>query len=259
MSITVGESAFPARARQGGLVDDVGGVATVILAILGLIGFYAPIMAVIATIVFGVALLIRGNGMMSDHARFSVLFGANSPMFNVSSRSALVLFGAGGIALGVLSLLDFDSAVLTPIASIIFGGALILSSVSAWHLNVVSRACARDEESSRDILANEMVFDSAGIQIFNVVSRASARSEESLRDILATQMVFDSAGIQTFGGFAAVVLGVLAVSGARNDLTFNLVALLILGSALVLKGGSLNAILLSFMRPTSRRSPTPCV
>jgi hypothetical protein len=72
-------------------------------------------------------------------------------------------------------------------------------------------------------------------------------------------MVFDSAGIQIFGGFAAVVLGVLAVSGARNDLTFNLVALLILGSALVLKGGSLNAILLSFMRSTSPRPPIPRV
>lgn len=227
MSMTVGESAFPLRVRRGGLIDDVGGVATVILAILGLIGFYAPIMVVIATIVFGVALLIRGNGMMSDHAGFSVLFGANSPMFNVSSRSALVLFGAGGIALGVLSLLDFDSAVLTPIASIMFGGALILSSVSAWHLHVVNRACARSEESSRDVLANQVVFDSAGIQIF--------------------------------GGFAAVLLGVLAVSGARNDLTFNLVALLILGSALVLKGGGLNAILLSFMRSTSQRPPTPRV
>jgi hypothetical protein len=67
-------------------------------------------------------------------------------------------------------------------------------------------------------------------------------------------MVFDSAGIQIFGGFATVVLGVLAVSGARNDLTFNLVALLILGSALVLRGGSLNAILLSFMHSTSRRA-----
>ncbi len=224
MSITVGESAFPARARQGGLIDDVGGVATVILAILGLIGFYAPIMAVIATILFGVTLLIQGNGMMSGDARFSVPLGANSPIngFNVSGRSALVLLGAGGVALGVLSLLDFNSAVLTPIASILFGSALVLSSVSAWHLHVVSRASARDEEPSRDILANQMVFDSAGIQIF--------------------------------GGFATVVLGVLAVSGARYDLTFNLVALLILGSALVLKGGSLNAILLSFMHSTSRRA-----
>lgn len=224
MSITVGDLAFAARARQGGLSNDVGGVATVILAILGLINFYAPIMAVIATILFGVTLLIQGNGMMSGYARFSVPLGANSPIkgFNVSSRSALVLFGAGGIALGVLSLLDFNAALLTPIASIVFGSALVLSSVSVWRLNAVRRASAKGEESSGDILANQMLFDSAGIQIF--------------------------------GGFAAVVLGVLAVSGARNDLTFNLVALLILGSALVLKGGSLNAILLSFMHSTSRRA-----
>jgi hypothetical protein len=229
MSITVGESAFPASARQGGLIGDVGGVATVVLAILGLIGLYAPIMAVIATIVFGVTLLIQGKGMMFEYARFSFLLGARSPIngFNVGSRSAVVLFGAGGIALGVLSLLDFNSAVLTPIASIMLGGALVLSSVSVWHLNLVRRASARSEESSRDILANQIAFDSAGIQIF--------------------------------GGFAAVVLGVLAVSGARYDLTFNLVALLILGSALVLKGGSLNAILLSFMRSTSQRPPTPRV
>ncbi|MGJ0426933.1 hypothetical protein [Methylocystis sp.] len=228
MSMTVGESTFPERARQGGLIDDVGGVATVILAIFGLIGINAPIMAVIATIVFGIALLIQGNGMMSELARFSVLRGGRSSIngFAAGSRSAVILLGAGGIALGVLSLLDFDSAVLTPIASILFGSALVLSSVSAWHLNVVRRA-SKGEESSRDILANQMAFDCASIQIF--------------------------------GGLAAVVLGVLAASGTRNDLTFNLVALLILGSALMLKGGSLNAILLSFMRSTSRRPPTPRV
>ncbi|RNJ50778.1 hypothetical protein D1O30_15465 [Methylocystis hirsuta] len=222
MSITVGESTFPERATQGGLIDDVGGVATVILAIFGLIGIEAPIMAVIATIMFGITLLIQGNGMMSEYARFSVLLGGKSLIngFAASSRSAVILLGGGGIALGVLSLLDFDSAVLTPIASILFGSSLVLSSVSVWHLNVLRRA-TKGEESSRDILANQMAFDSAGIQIF--------------------------------GGFAAVVLGILAASGTRNDLTFNLVALLILGTALVLKGGSLNAILLSFMRSTSRR------
>ncbi|WP_407659891.1 hypothetical protein [Methylocystis suflitae] len=185
-------------------------------------------MAVIATIVFGIALLIQGNGMMSELARFSVLRAGKSSIngFAAGSRSAVILLGAGGIALGVLSLLDFNSAVLTPIASILFGSALVLSSVSVWHLNVVRRA-SKGEESSRDILANQMAFDCASIQIF--------------------------------GGFAAVMLGVLAASGTRNDLTFNLVALLILGSALVLKGGSLNAILLSFMRSTARRPPTPRV
>ena len=95
MSITVGESTFPERARQGGLIDDVGGVATVILAIFGFIGLQAPIMAVIATIVFGITLLIQGNGMMSEYARFSVLLGGKSSIngFAASSRSAVILLG----------------------------------------------------------------------------------------------------------------------------------------------------------------------
>ena len=89
MSITVGESAFPARARQGGLSDDVGGVATVILAILGLIGFYAPIMAVIATILFGVTLLIQGYGMMSGYARFFLYDSARTLRSSVSTSAAV--------------------------------------------------------------------------------------------------------------------------------------------------------------------------
>lgn len=222
MSIAVREAPRHWRARQAGLVDEVGGASTVIVAILGLVGLYAPILVVIATILFGVTLLIHGNTILSEYARISVLAGPKSPInaFNASARSAVVLLGAGGIALGVLALLDFNSAVLTPIASIMFGVALILSSVSAWHLDVLRR-------------------------------RASGWGEQSPRELIANQMAFDSIGIQVFGALAAVVLGVLAASGASNDLTFNLAALLVLGSALVLKGGSLNAILFSFMRSTS--------
>jgi len=221
MSIAVREAPYHWRARQAGLVDEVGGASTVIVAILGLVGLYAPILVVIATILFGVTLLIHGNTILSEYARISVLAGPTSPInaFNASARSAVVLLGAGGIALGVLALLDFNSAVLTPIASIMFGVALILSSVSAWHLDVLRRASGWGEQSPRELIANQMAFDSIGIQVF--------------------------------GALAAVVLGVLAASGASNDLTFNLAALLVLGSALVLKGGSLNAILFSFMRSTS--------
>jgi hypothetical protein len=221
MSIAVREAPYPWRARQAGLVDEIGGVATVIVAILGLAGLYAPILVVIATILFGVTLLIHGNTMVSEYARISVLIGRDSPInaFNASARSAVVLLGAGGIALGVLALLDFNSAVLTPIATIMFGVGLALSSVSAWHLDVLRRASASGEQSQRDLIVNQMAFDSIGIQVF--------------------------------GAFAAVLLAVLAASGASNDLTFNLAALLVLGSALVLKSGSLNAILFGFMRSTS--------
>jgi hypothetical protein len=218
MSMIARQSTYRERAAFG-LIDDVGGLATVLLAIFGLAGLYAPILAAIATVVFGVALLVQGRALLAQYTQASVEGAAKIRVsaFAASIRFAVILVGAAGAALGVLALLDFNSAVLTPVASIMFGAGLVLSSVSVWHLNAIRRA--------------------------------SAKGETSLRDILAHQMVFDSLGVRIFAGLAAIILGVLAASGATYDLTFNLVALLILGSALVLKGGSLNAILLSFMRP----------
>jgi hypothetical protein len=215
MSIVAQQPIYRERAAFG-LIDDIGGVATLLLAILGLAGLYAPLLAAIATIIFGVALLVQGRALLTLYTQASVE-AANASAFAASIRFTVVLLGAAGAALGVLSLLDFNSAVLTPIASIMFGAGLVLSGVSMWHLNAIRRASAKGGESLEDIVANHMVFDSLGVQIF--------------------------------AGLAAIILGVLAASGATYDLTFNLVALLILGSALVLKGGSLNAILLSFMRP----------
>lgn len=216
MSIVAQQPFYRERAAFG-LIDDIGGVATLLLAILGLAGLYAPLLAAIATIIFGVALLVQGRALLTLYTQASVEAAANASAFAASIRFTVVLLGAAGAALGVLSLLDFNSAVLTPVASIMFGAGLVLSGVSMWHLNAIRRASAKGGESLEDIVANHMVFDSLGVQIF--------------------------------AGLAAIILGVLAASGATYDLTFNLVALLILGSALVLKGGSLNAILLSFMRP----------
>jgi len=218
MSITVREAPYRERATFG-LIDDVGGLATLLLAICGLTGLYAPILAATGTIVFGIALLILGRALLAQYAQVSVVVAAKIPVSGLAAsvRFAVILLAAAGAALGVLALLDFNSAVLTPAASIMFGLGLVLSSVSVWHLNAIRRV--------------------------------SVKSEATLRDIVANQMAFDSAGVQVFGGLAAIILGVLAASGATHDLTFNLVALLILGSALVLKGGSLNAILLSFIRP----------
>ena len=62
-------------------------------------------------------------------------------------------------------------------------------------------------------------------------------------------MASGSASLQALAGLAAVVLGILAVAGATNDLTLNLIALLALGSTIVLTGGSLSATVLSLMRP----------
>jgi hypothetical protein len=218
MSTIVRRSTDRERAAFG-LIDDIGGVAIVLLAVLGLAGLYAPILAASATILLGVVLLAQGKALLAQYTQASVELAATTKVSASAAgiRFALILLGAGGGALGVLALLDVNSAVLTPLASIMFGAGFVLSSVSVWHLNAIRRA--------------------------------SARGKASLRDMLANQIMFDSLGVQTFAGLTAIVLGVLAASGATYDLTFNLVALLILGSALVLRGGSLNTILLGFMRP----------
>jgi hypothetical protein len=216
MATMVQRSTYRERAAFG-LIDDIGGVATVLLAVFGLAGLYAPILAAIASILFGVALLVQGRALLAQYTLASVEVAAKTPVIDSAAaiRFAVILLGAGGAALGVLALLDVNSAVLTPIASIIFGAGLVFSSASAWHLNAIRRASATGEASARDMLAN--------------------------------QLALDSFGVQTFAGLTAMILGILATLGVTYDLTFNLVALLILGSALILKGSSLNAILLSFM------------
>lgn len=216
MATMVQRSTYRERAAFG-LIDDIGGVATVLLAVFGLAGLYAPILAAIASILFGVALLVQGRALLAQYTVASVEVAANTAVIDSAAaiRVAVILLGAGGAALGVLALLDVNSAVLTPIASILFGAGLVFSSVSAWHLNAIRRAAAKGEASASDMLAN--------------------------------QVALDSLGVQTFAGLTAIILAILATLGVTYDLTLNLVALLILGSALILRGGSLNAILLSFM------------
>lgn len=223
MSITSRESAFRETAAYGGLIDAIGGLATVVIAIVGLSGVNAPMMASIATIVFGVTLLVQGGTMLSEYAQ--IIFPAGSRTTNVegfggSSLSVVFLVGVAGIVLGVLSLLGIEPATLTPIAAIAFGSALVLSSNAVWQLHVLGQESLR----SRD--------------------QAGAGGSE----ILASEMAFGSAGIQALSGLAVIVLGILAIAGAANDLTLNLVALLALGATIVFTGGSLSATLLSFMR-----------
>ena len=142
MSLTSREAAFRETAAYGGLIDAIGGVATIVLAVCGLAGIHAPMMAATATIVFGIALLIQGGAMLSEYAQIIFPAGAKaSPIdqFGGSSLSAVFLVGAGGIVLGVLALLGINSAVLTPVATIAFGTALVLSSNAVWHLYVLRR------------------------------------------------------------------------------------------------------------------------
>ena len=90
----------------------MGGIATIVLAIIGLSGVKPDILASIATIVFGAALLIQGGAMLSEFAEMEV-----TPDAHVATGggglSALFLVGVGGIVLGVLALLGVRPPILT--------------------------------------------------------------------------------------------------------------------------------------------------
>jgi hypothetical protein len=226
MAMSVSESMSRETAAYGGFVDAMGGVATIVLAVIGLAGVKPEMMVAIATIVFGVALLVEGGAMVSEYANLMFPSGGRSAAmesFGGVGLSAHFLVGAAGIVLGVLALLGMQSVILTSIALIAFGAAMILSSNSVWRLHQMKRAMLPTEGQS--------------------VSGTA---------ILANEMASESAGALTLAGLTGIVLGILAVAGL-NPIVLTLAALIALGATLVMTGSSLSATVVSFMRPATDR------
>lgn len=231
MAVSITERIPRESTTYGGLIDAIGGVATVVLAIVGLAGTRPDIMVAIATIVFGVALLIEGGAILSDYSRimFPPEGGAGSiEQFGASSLSSVFLAGAAGIVLGVLALLGIQAHILSAAAAVVFGCALMLSANSVRNLQMLKRA--------------------------NV---AAGQTETSGGEILAQEMASGTVGMQTLVGVSAIVLGVLALAG-NNPAVLTLVALLILGAALIMTGSTLSWTMLSFMaRPSTQERASP--
>jgi len=219
------QSRYAETAAYGGLVDAVGGIATIVLAIVGLTSFDPQGMAGIAAIVFGAALLVQGGTILSEYAHVMLPSGnlVEPDALRGEGLTALLMAGAGGIVLGVLALLNIASTQLTSVAVIAFGSALLLSSGSVRQLY---------------LLENQTL---------------QSGTFRSLSKLLAGQMAAGSAGVQLLAGLAAAILGILAVSGHR-PLLMTLTGLLVLGVTVLLTGGTLAGMIMSFVRP--RTAPT---
>jgi hypothetical protein len=215
--------------NYGGLVDAVGGIATIVLAIIALAGVHPPMLMAITTIVFGAALLIQGGTMLSEYTHMIFPAGASAPVEEFGGGgglSAVFLVGAAGMVLGVLALLGIDAPTLTAVALIAFGAALVLSSNAVWQLYRMKR------------------------NAFRFGTRTVSGGE-----ILASEMASGSAGVQCLAGLAAIVLGVLAVTGVEAAI-LTLVGLLILGATVLLTGSTLSGAAMAFMQPTPGRRST---
>jgi hypothetical protein len=203
MSMTYPSSTASSEvASYGGFVDAVGGIATVVLAIIGLAGVKPEIMVSIATVVFGAALLIQGGAMLTEFALIETTPEAGTPATGV----------------GILALLGVYAPILTSVAAIAFGSALVISSSAVWQL-LTTRS-----------------FE----------ARFQARSP--MLRVMASEVAAGSAGLQAMAGLAVIVLGILAVAGIFPA-ALTLIAFLVAGAAIVLTGSTLSGTMIGFMRP----------
>ncbi len=228
-SYTSSETAFQEAAGYGGIVDAIGGIVAIVLAIIGLSGVYSTALLAVATIVFGAALLIQGGTMLSEYTKMMFPAGAAAPAeeFGGAGLSSIFLVGAAGIVLGILALLNIYPQTLISAAVIAFGAALVLSSNAVWQLYRMKRS---------------------------VHQFAGARSAVSGGEVLAWEMASGSAAMQCLAGLAAIVLGILAIVG-RDTTTLDLVGILVLGATVLLTGGTLSGTVMGFMEPTTVTRP----
>lgn len=181
------------------LSQAIASLGAVAIALCGLTGIYAPIMAAVATIVLGVALAWNGNRLLRSYKQARSY---GDGVWNGPLRFSALVAGLTGAALGVFALFGADPACLTPVASVIFGAGLVLRSNMARQLRLLGTASATDEaQSNRNILDETTETDAA---------------------------------VLALAGFTSGALGAIAAAGDANDLALNLIAILVLASTLVL-------------------------
>ncbi|MGH8012060.1 MAG: hypothetical protein ACREQ4_06150 [Candidatus Binataceae bacterium] len=130
-------------ARMGtgmSLVTTAAGIALIVLGILALANIHPPMLISIATIIAGIALLVEGAGLAAKYANAL----ANVPGTSMISAAELggglnagALAGAAGIVLGILAILGIVPEVLTAVALIVFGAAVLFDFFAKAQLRVL--------------------------------------------------------------------------------------------------------------------------
>ncbi len=128
MSVTYPSSSAP----YGGFIDALGGIVSIVLAIIGLSDVKSETLVSIPTIVFGAALLIHGGALLGDFAQ-SETAQDTDVVTGGGGLSVLFLVGIVGMALCVLALLDISAPVLAAAAVIVFKASWVIGSCALWQ------------------------------------------------------------------------------------------------------------------------------
>ncbi len=211
------EEKIPAKTVMGGSIGEglSSGVAFV-LALIGLAGILPETLLPIAVIAMGAAFLFEGA---SISMRFSNLLTETSrgrldrAEFGVGVTSEF-LGGITGVVLGILSLLRMHLTVLIPIALIVYGATLMLSSGVTFRLNAIE-ADVSEESTQFKKIAHEAMSVSA-----------------------LTEFVL---------GIAAAVLGIIAISGIYTS-AISFVGMMVIGFSGLIAGAAVTTRMISLFR-----------
>ncbi len=207
------EEKVSARVILGGAVaETIVGVGTLVLAIIGLAGFLPTHMLAIATIGLGASFLFEGGAVASRlSALLSEITEGRVDIAELGGGlSAEFIAGLGGITLGILSLVGVLPTILTAVAAIGFGGALVLGAgmkARISHLTI-------------------------------------GKEEHRLAREIARQLVMASSGVEVLIGLGAIILGILALLNFY-PLILDLVAVLSVSGVILITSTAMGARMLS--------------
>jgi hypothetical protein len=186
----------------GSTVELAGGAAAIVLSVIGLGQAWPLLMAAIATIAAGAALLAHGAAAT---ARWSDLVGSldGADRGLVGGGLGLeVVGGASAIVLGVLALAGVMPEGMVAVAALVLGGSLVVAGAVPPQLAFVT--------SDRDV---------------------------ELQQRMRTGLVF-AAGTLVLCGIAAGLLGILGIIDVGSPVTLALAAMLVVGVALLVAGSA---------------------
>jgi len=200
----------------GMIAEAAGGLAIVVLAVIGLARTDVTSLPGVAVIILGAALLAEGGAIAAEFSRLLSITSAGLAdvgQFGGGMATEFVV-GAAVLVLGILALLGVAPATLMASAVVATGALLLLTAPSVRRINEFKMASASSEGTQALMLAA-----SAG-----------------------------STGFQVLAGITAIVLGILSLASGGTTTTFMLVGLLVLGASLALSGSTLTGSIMRLLR-----------
>lgn len=197
----------------GSSSETLAGAAALVLAIVGLAHIQPLFMIAITPIALGAALIFDGAVVGREYSRILARSG-NGTIQNVEMGGGISSQIGGGIAamvLGVLALVNLHPTILTPIAAIVLGATMVFSSGVNARLNALKIETSNDHVMARRV---------------------------------AQEALTTATGSEVLVGTGAIVLGIVALVGFA-PVTLTLVAMLALGSAILLSGSAVIGKMLS--------------